>query len=402
MPTHPSSTLEPQAVPAPATPAAPPEDTAVPQHSAAAAADAAVPQDSAAQARQGRFASRVEVGILGATGTVGQRFVQLLEGHPWFDLRWLAASDRSAGRRYDEATSWQLPGAPPAALGGQTVEECVPGRGPRVVFSSMSGTRAGEIESAFAAAGHLVISNSSHFRMAPDVPLLVPEINPGHLGLLPVQRRRRGWEGAIVTNPNCAAVVLVMALAPLRRFGIRRVLVSTLQAVSGAGYPGVPSLDILGNVVPFIGGEEPKVESEPQKILGDLDEEAVRPLPFAVSASCHRVAAIDGHLISASIEFAEKPRREELLAALAGFSGLPQERRLPTAPRHPIHVMDAPDRPQTRKDAGLENGMATAVGRVRDCPVLHYKLVALSHNVMRGAAGAALLNAELMASEGLL
>jgi aspartate-semialdehyde dehydrogenase len=283
-----------------------------------------VPQDSAAQARQGRSASKVEVGILGATGTVGQRFVQLLEGHPWFDLRWLAASDRSAGRRYDEATSWQLPGAPPTALGAQTVEECVPGRGPRVVFSSMSGTQAGEIESAFAAAGHLVISNSSHFRMAPDVPLLVPEINPGHLGLLPVQRRRRGWEGAIVTNPNCAAVVLVMALAPLRRFGIRRVLVSTLQAVSGAGYPGVPSLDILGNVVPFIGGEEPKVESEPQKILGDLEDEAVRPLPFAVSASCHRVAAIDGHLISASIEFAEKPRREELLAALAGFSGPPR------------------------------------------------------------------------------
>ncbi len=353
-------------------------------------------------AREGRAVSRMEVGILGATGTVGQRFVQLLDGHPWFDLRWLAASDRSAGRPYREAASWQLEGAPPPALGDLAVEECVPGRGPRVVFSSMSGTQAGEIEAAFAAAGHLVISNSSHFRMAADVPLLVPEINPDHLGLLPVQRRGRGWEGAIVTNPNCAAVVLVMALAPLRRFGLRRVLVTTMQAVSGAGYPGVPSLDILGNVIPNIGGEEPKVESEPQKILGDLVEDAVRPLPFAVSAACHRVAAVDGHLVAVSIEFAERPRREELLSALAGFSGLPQERRLPTAPRHPIHLLEAPDRPQTRKDAGLERGMATAVGRVRECPVLHYKLVALSHNVMRGAAGAALLNAELMRSEGLL
>jgi aspartate-semialdehyde dehydrogenase len=345
---------------------------------------------------------KLEVGILGATGTVGQRFVQLLADHPWFELVWLAASDRSAGKRYAEAAGWQLEGAPPARLAELPVEECVPGRGPRVVFSSMSGAQAGEIEGAFAAAGHLVITNSSHFRMAADVPLLVPEINPEHLGLLPVQRRRRAWEGAIVTNPNCAAVVLVMALAPLRRFGIERVLVTTLQAVSGAGYPGVPSLDVLGNVVPHIGGEEPKVESEPQKILGELLGEEIRPLPFTTSAACHRVAAIDGHMVAASIEFTERPGREELLAALAGFRGLPQERSLPTAPTRPIHLMAAPDRPQTRKDAGLERGMATAVGRVRECPVLHYKLVALSHNVLRGAAGAALLNAELMASEGLL
>jgi len=266
----------------------------------------------------------------------------------------------------------------------------------------MSGAQAGEVEGAFAAAGHVVISNSSHFRMAADVPLLVPEINPEHLGLLPVQRRHRAWEGAIVTNPNCAAVVLVMALAPLRRFGLKRVLVTTLQAVSGAGYPGVPSLDILGSVIPYIGGEEPKVESEPQKILGELLDEEIRPLPLTVSAACHRVGAVDGHMVAASIEFEERPEREELLAALAGFSGLPQERRLPSAPRHPIHLFEAPDRPQTRKDAGLERGMATAVGRVRECPVLHYKLVALSHNVLRGAAGAAVLNAELMVSEGLL
>lgn len=345
---------------------------------------------------------KIPVGILGATGTVGQRFVELLEGHPWFELTWVAASERSAGKRYRETVSWQLAGAPPARIGDLAVEDCRPGRGPRLVFSSMSSEQAGEIEGAFAAAGHVVVSNSSHYRMAPDVPLLVPEINPGHLGLLPGQRRRRGWEGAIVTNPNCAAVVLVMALAPLQRFGLKRVVATTFQAVSGAGYPGVPSLDILGNVVPWIGGEEAKVESEPQKILGELAGEEVRPLPLTISAACNRVAAIDGHMVAASVEFERRPERAELAAALCAWSGLPQERGLPSAPRHPIHLMDAPDRPQTRRDAGLEGGMATAVGRLRDCPVLHYKFVALSHNVLRGAAGAALLNAELMASEGLL
>jgi aspartate-semialdehyde dehydrogenase len=346
--------------------------------------------------------TKVEVGILGATGTVGQRFVQLLADHPWFTVAAVAASDRSAGKRYADAASWQGEAAPPGRIADMVVGDCVPGRGPRVVFSSMSGSQAGEIEAAFAAAGHVVISNSSHFRMTPDVPLLVPEINPGHLGLLPVQRRQHGWEGAIVTNPNCAAVVLVMVLAPLRRFGIKRVLVTTMQAVSGAGYPGVPSLDILGNVVPYIGGEEAKLESEPQKILGELAGDTVRPLPFLIGAACHRVATLDGHLISASIEFEQRPGQEELLHALAAFRGLPQERELPSAPRHPIHLTAAPDRPQTRKDAGLERGMATTVGRVRECPILHYKLVALSHNVMRGAAGAAVLNAELMATEGLL
>lgn len=347
--------------------------------------------------------SKIEVGILGATGTVGQRFVQLLESHPWFELKWLAASDRSAGKRYAEAASWQLQGTPPAETAERVVEECVPGRGPRLVFSSMSGSLAGEIEGAFAAAGHIVVSNSSHYRMAPDVPLLVPEINPGHLGLLCAQRRERGWKGAIVTNPNCAAVVLVMPLAALRPFGLKRVMVTTFQAVSGAGYPGVPSLDILGNVIPYIGGdEEKKVESEPQKILGDLDGDRIRPLPFAVSASCNRVPSIDGHLVTASIEFEHRPEREEILEALSSFSGLPQERRLPSAPRQVIHLMAAQDRPQPRKDAGLERGMATAVGRLRECSLLHWKFVALSHNVLRGAAGAALLNAELMKSEGLL
>ena len=227
---------------------------------------------------------KIEVGILGATGTVGQRFLQLLEDHPWFTATWLGASDRSAGKRYRDAMSWQLEGAPPERAAELTVEECVPGRGPRLVFSSMASNLAGDIERQFAAAGHIVVSNSGHYRMAPDVPLLVPEINPEHLGLLPIQRRERGWSGAIVTNPNCAAVTLVMALAPLKRFGLKRVLVTTMQAVSGAGYPGVPSLDALGNVIPYIGGEEEKVESEPQKILGDLDRDSIRPLPLVVSA----------------------------------------------------------------------------------------------------------------------
>jgi aspartate-semialdehyde dehydrogenase len=345
---------------------------------------------------------KIEVGVLGATGTVGQRFVQLLADHPWFELTFLAASDRSAGKRYAEATSWQMEGAPPPGIADRVVADCVPGQGPRVVFSSMSAGQAGEIEAAFAAGGHLVISNSSHFRMSADVPLLVPEVNPEHLGLLPAQRRKRGWEGAIVTNPNCAAVVLVMALAPLRRFGLKRVLVTTLQGVSGAGYPGVPSLDILGNVVPYIGGEEVKVESEPLKILGELAGDEIRPLPLVVSAACHRVPAVDGHMVAVSIEFDRRPGREELVEALAAFRGLPQQRGLPTAPLRPIHLLAACDRPQTRKDVNLERGMATAVGRLRECPILHYKLVALAHNVMRGAAGAAVLNAELMASEGLL
>ena len=345
---------------------------------------------------------RIEVGILGATGTVGQRFIQLLADHPWFRVTWLGASDKSAGKRYRDACAWQLEGQPPGEIADKMVEDCVPGKAPHLVFSSMASSLAGEIERDFAAACHLVVSNSSHFRMAPDVPLLVPEINPEHLGLLGIQQQR-GWKGAVVTNPNCAAVVLVMPLAPLRRFGLRRVTVTTFQAVSGAGYPGVASLDILGNVIPYIGGdEEKKVEAETPKILGAFSGDAVEPFPVVVSASCTRVPTIDGHLVTASVELAEKPGVEEIVAALRDFSGLPQERELPSAPRRPIHVLEAPDRPQTRKDANLENGMATAVGRVRACSVLGVKFVALSHNVLRGAAGAAVLNAELMHSEGLL
>ncbi len=349
--------------------------------------------------------NKIEVGILGATGTVGQRFIQLLEDHPWFEVAWLGASDRSAGKRYAEATAWQLDTAVPERIAEMTVAECTPGAGPQLAFSSMAGAQAGEIEQAFAEAGHFVVSNSSHFRMAEDVPLLVPEINPEHLGLLAVQRRNRGWSGAIVTNPNCAAMVLVMPLAAWGGFGVDRVLASTLQAASGAGYPGVPSLDILGNVIPYIGGdEEGKFARETVKILGRLssDGERIDPLDAQVAANCHRVPVIDGHMVTASVGFGQTPPLPDLAQALDHFSGRPQERNLPSAPARPIHRTDAIDRPQPRRDAAAGRGMTTTVGRLRPCPVLGVRFTALSHNVIRGAAGAAILNAELIHSENLL
>ena len=348
---------------------------------------------------------KIEVGILGATGTVGQRFIQLLEGHPWFTVAWLGASDRSAGKRYAEATAWQLDTPMPDRVARMTVAECTPGEGPRLVFSSMSGAQAGEIEQEFARGGHFVVSNSSHFRMEEDVPLLVPEINPEHLGLLAAQRRNRGWSGGIVTNPNCAAMVLVMPLAAWAGFGVERVVASTLQAASGAGYPGVPSLDILGNVIPYIGGdEEGKFARETVKILGRLsaDGERIDPLAARVAANCHRVPVVDGHMVTANVGFAEPPPLAELARALDEFSGRPQERGLPSAPTQPIRRTEAIDRPQPRRDAGAGGGMTTTVGRLRPCPLLDVRFTALSHNVIRGAAGAAILNAELIHSENLL
>ena len=344
---------------------------------------------------------RIDVGVLGATGMVGQQFVRQLASHPWFRLSWLAASERSEGRSY-AAVQWRLDGAPPEELRGARVDACVPGRGPRLVFSALDATAAREIEPAFAAAGHLVVSNARGFRMETDVPLLIPEINPDHLSLLPRQRQSRGWTGAIVTNPNCSTVVLAMALAPLRRFGLRSVLVTTMQAVSGAGYPGVPALDILGNVIPHIGGEEEKIESEACKILGRIDANGVEPHPVTVSAHTNRVGAIDGHTETISVTLDDRPSIEDLRDALASFRGEPQALKLPTAPEFPIAVTDAPDRPQPRRDAGAGNGMTVTVGRLRSCPVLGYKFVALGHNTVRGAAGAAVLNAELMQAMGLL
>ncbi|PYR93850.1 MAG: aspartate-semialdehyde dehydrogenase [Acidobacteria bacterium] len=345
---------------------------------------------------------RIDVGVLGATGMVGQQFVRQLARHPWFRPAWLAASERSEGRAYADAAPWRLSDAPPEEVRASRVDGCVPGRGPRLVFSALDATAAQDIEPAFAAAGHLVVSNARCYRMDADVPLLIPEINADHLALLDRQRRARGWRGAIVTNPNCSTVVLAMVLAPLRRFGLESVLVTTMQAVSGAGYPGVSSMDILGNVVPFIANEEEKMESETCKILGTIGDSGVTPHAVTVSAHTNRVPVIDGHTEAISIALKARPSLDEVSGALASFKGQPQALNLPTAPANPIVVSAAPDRPQPRRDVDRDGGMTITVGRVRRCPILGVKLVALGHNTIRGAAGAAVLNAELMLATGLI
>ena len=342
----------------------------------------------------------IEVGVLGATGVVGQQFVSRLSRHPWFRCTWLAASERSQGKAYKSVAPWRLATPIPGASADRIVEACVPGRGPKVVFSGLDASVAGDIECAFAKAGHIVVSNARNFRMDPLVPLLIPEINADHLSLIGEQRRGKSWSGAIVTNPNCSTIVLAMALAPLRQFTIRSVIVSTMQAVSGAGYPGVPSLDILGNVVPFIGGEEEKMQTETLKILGSNGGRS--PYPAAVSAHTNRVAVLDGHTMTVSVAFEQKPAIPAILDAMRQFAGKPQELWLPSAPQPPLMVMDEPDRPQPRLDADLGGGMAVSIGRVRECQVMHAKFVALGHNTVRGAAGAAILNAELMHAEGML
>ena len=346
--------------------------------------------------------TRIEVGILGATGMVGQHFIKFLEDHPWFEVKWLGASDRSAGKRYRDAMTWHLQGAAPDAVADVVVEECKPGNAPRLLFSALDASVATEIERAFAQAGHVVVSNSKNHRMERDVPLLVPEINPDHLKLVPGQQRERGWKGQIVTNPNCSTVVLTMGLAALKPFGITKVIATTMQAISGAGYPGVASMDIVGNVIPFIGGEEEKMQQETQKILGEFRGDHIEPLAARVSAHCNRVAVVDGHTVTVSVELSAKPAEADLRQAFEAFTGVPQERCLPSAPAHPVLYMQEVNRPQPRKDAERYRGMAAFVGRLRACPVLDYKFVALGHNTVRGAAGAAVLNAELMHTEGML
>jgi aspartate-semialdehyde dehydrogenase len=345
--------------------------------------------------------SKIDVGVLGATGMVGQQFISRLAGHPWFNVTWLAASERSQGKPYASAAPWRLVSPMPRAIGGMEVHACEPGRGPKVLFSALDAAAADVLEHEFAAAGHIVLSNARSHRMHPLVPLLVPEINADHLSLLPEQRTALGRTGAIVTNPNCATVVLAMALAPLRPFGLRAVHVTTMQAVSGAGYPGVPSLDILGNIIPFIGGgEEEKIETETLKILGARDGRT--PHPAVVSAQVNRVAVVDGHSMTVSVALDARPSVDDAIAAFRTFRGRPQELGLPSAPNPAIVVMDQPNRPQPRLDADLGNGMAVSVGRVRTCPVQSIKFVALGHNTIRGAAGASILNAELMKHEDLL
>ena len=299
-----------------------------------------------------------------------------------------------------DAAPWRLAARMPEAVRDRQVHACVPGKGPKIVFSALDAAAADTIEKEFAAAGHIVLSNARSFRMDPLVPLLIPEVNADHLSILTEQRAQKGWKGAIITNPNCSTIVLATALAPLREFNLRAVVVSTMQAVSGAGYPGVPSLDILGNIIPFIGGEEEKVESETLKILGS--DGGRTNYPTVVSAHTNRVPVIDGHTMTVSVDLEEDPDLDQVIDAFTSFSGRPQELDLPTAPKPAIVVMTENNRPQPRLDADLSDGMAVSVGRIRKCPVLSNKFVALGHNTVRGAAGASILNAELMKAEGLL
>lgn len=342
----------------------------------------------------------IPVVVLGATGVVGQRLVAALTGHPWFRIVGIAASERSAGGRYGDVVRWAIESDPPDEV--LDMRLCLPDPAnlphARIAFSALPAPEAAEVEPAFARAGMLVSSNASAFRMEPDVPLIVPEINPEHLAALDVQRRIRGWKGAILTNPNCSTIGLTLALAPLRQFGLRRVLVTTLQAASGAGYPGVPSLDLIDNVIPYIGSEEEKIESETRKILGGWNERAFQPLgpdDMRLSAHCNRVPVRDGHLETVSVEFARQVEPERIIAAWQEFSAEPQRRRLPTAPARPVVYVSGYDRPQPQRDRMLGGGMTVSVGRLRPCDVLQHKFVNLSHNTIRGAAGAALLNAEM-------
>jgi len=349
------------------------------------------------------MSNKLPVGILGATGIVGQRFIQMLERHPWFEVAWLAASDRSEGRPYAEAARWRLKTAVPANVAKMTVAPAKPAGAPKIIFAALDAAIAREMEPQFADAGCAVVSNSSALRMQSDVPLVIPEVNGDHIQLIETQPSRRKSGGFVVTNPNCSAIGLVLALAPLHcRFTLETVMAVTMQAVSGAGYPGVPSLDILGNVVPYIANEEEKMEEETQKLLGTLNGARVDPAPFAMSAQCNRVAVEDGHTESVAIRLKQKAQPEEIIAAWNNFRAEPQQLRLPSAPAQPVVYMTATDRPQPRFDVDLGAGMTTAVGRLRRCNVLDWKFTVLSHNTIRGAAGAALLNAELLKAKGYL
>ncbi len=349
---------------------------------------------------------KIRVGVLGATGAVGQRFVQMLQGHPWFELSVLCASQRNAGKRYADACNWLLRGDMPPELQDIILEEMAPGIDCQVVFSALPSGPARTIEAELAAAGYIVCSNASAYRYEPDVPLLIPEVNPGHLGLIDVQRNRRDWRGFITTNPNCSTTHLVSALHPLHEaFGVEKVFAVTMQAVSGAGYSGVTSMDIIDNVVPFIGSEEEKMEHrEPQKLLGRFDGQAVQTADFVVSAHCNRVPVRNGHLAAISVAFARRPSLEDVRRAWAEYDPLPQRMGLPSAPQQAILYREEADRPQPRMDrlAGSVPGMATVVGRLREDPLLHVKFLALGHNTIRGAAGGSLLNAELLVAQGYL
>jgi aspartate-semialdehyde dehydrogenase len=346
--------------------------------------------------------SRIPVAVLGATGSVGQRFVQLLEHHPWFRLHEVVASERSAGKSYAGAADWRLDTLIPESAKALTVKPLGSELESKLLFSGLDSSVAGDAEEHYAGLGCVVVSNSKNHRMGADVPLLLAEINPHHLDAIEKQRARRG--GCIITNSNCSTMGLALAIAPIEKiWGIEQLHVTTMQAVSGAGYNGVSSLAILDNVIPYISGEEEKIEVEPRKILGAWDGERFVYAPMRISAQTNRVPTIDGHLMTISLAVrGDVPSIDEIKDALRNFKGIPQELQLPSAPKHPIHVLEEPDRPQPRLDRDRERGMAVSVGRIRPCPLLHIRMVALVHNTIRGAAGAALLNAELLEARGLL
>jgi aspartate-semialdehyde dehydrogenase len=346
---------------------------------------------------------RIPVAVLGATGTVGQKFVRLLADHPWFELVAVAASEQSAGRNYGEVVRWRESTPLPQRIADMVVQRAAPPLDARIVFSALDAEVAGDIEKGFARAGAIVITNTRVHRMDPDVPLVVPEVNAAHVALIDAQRRERGWSGAILANPNCSTAALVVALAPLHAaFGLEKAFVATMQAASGAGYPGVASLDILGNVVPFIGGEEEKMERETLKILGTLGSDGVTPARATLTAHCNRVPVVDGHLEAVSAGFRDKPSVAAATRALSRFAGPDVVRGLPSSPRPVIEVEQRPDRPQPRLDIDRGNGMAVTVGRIRPCALLDLRFVVLGHNTIRGAAGAAVQIAELLQAEGRL
>jgi aspartate-semialdehyde dehydrogenase len=347
---------------------------------------------------------KTRVGILGATGVVGQRFIQLLQNHPQFEVTALAASDRSQGKTYAEACTWRLPSEMPAEIKSITVRPPAPPLDCDFVFSSLPGDIAKDAEEDFARAGYPVISNSSPHRMGADVPLLIPEVNADHLALIDIQKKQRGFDrGFIVTNPNCSAIVIVIALAPLHaKFGITSCVVTTMQALSGAGYPGVASLDATDNVVPFIGGEEEKIEAETLKLLGRFQNNSIQAAAMKVSAQCNRVNVSDGHMASIRVKLSSPASTDDIREALSTFTSDPQRLQLHSAPERPIIVRSEKDRPQPRLDRDLGNGMSVTVGRIMPDPVFDYRFVALGHNTIRGAAGAAILNAELLAATGKL